>query len=394
MDQPLSTERDEDDDHHHLEGSKKEEEKRKQKLSNSPNDGTDHGGDSQIPPLQESSEQPRLSESTEGDHPESHGSVHTDESGRSVDEGDTNGISSFLSRNLRLIEYFYLSKASEATSSPDSELQLKFNWLRDDGKGEKLEEESSTGSEIGGKNKRELENKIIGLIQERQREMAEARKEGKFSYIEWLIRDRGVGGLAMLNVIHAKVNEIGNLLCCHLCDLLFVVSEDWGQYGKCSYFKSLLKLLMKNQGKTIAIKRIISVIEVAEKEFLRNGKHMISEILEGSSEGQDDNEGDLAETQIDHILDMFLKEVLCLESILSYPNLSQEKDLEAVLSGLDVCKKEVDKIGSLVTALKTIHLSIFENTGEDLVMEQFQIILKDAIDSWWERLDEQEDDNS
>ncbi|PON41733.1 hypothetical protein PanWU01x14_287030 [Parasponia andersonii] len=130
------------------------------------------------------------------------------------------------------------------------------------------------------------------------------------------------------------------LLCCHLCDLLSVVSEDWEQYAECSHFKYLLQLLKRKQGKTYAIKRILYVIKVAEKELLRNGKHKISEILEGSSE----------------------------RSILAFPNLSQEKkNAQTVLSGLEECKVEVDKIGLIVTSLKTIHLFIFEKTGEERI---------------------------
>ena len=100
---------------------------------------------------------------------------------------------------------------------------------------------------------------------------------------------------------------------------------------------------------------------------------------------QDDNE-----TEIGQIMDMFLREVLCLELISSNLNLSKaymisEKEQKTFQSGLEECKKEVDKIGAKVAGLRTIHLFIFQNTGEDLLMDQFGRKLKVAIDSQWEK---------
>ncbi|PON74055.1 hypothetical protein TorRG33x02_248320 [Trema orientale] len=64
--------------------------------------------------------------------------------------------------------------------------------------------------------------------------------------------------------------EVGNMLCCHLSDLLLVISENSRQYSRISSSKYLLKLLLENKGRTNATKRTLSVIEVAERELLMN----------------------------------------------------------------------------------------------------------------------------
>ncbi|PON74053.1 hypothetical protein TorRG33x02_248300 [Trema orientale] len=407
--QPWSKITDVDD---RLEGSKKEEEGQGQNWSTleskSELDTSNSGGESEACSNNGGGKafDQSTSKRTDDDFLDNPGFVHTDESSSSsssssVDSMNTNRISSFLLRKLKLIQYYYLSNSLDQVSlvaptlSLDSEMQLKFNWLRDR-KGDDFEEESTIDSGSGVRNEFELDKEILRLTGERRKEVAEARKGKKLSYIEWLIRDRGAGGWTPLNVVQSKVNEIGNLLCCHLSDLLFVVSENSGQYEKCNDFKHLLKLLKGHQGKTNAIKRIHSVFEAAERELVINGKFKFFESLEGSTErvdhqgSHDDNDNEM---EIHRIMDMFLREVLCLESILSYPNMSElystlDKELKTIQSGLEECKKEVDKIGSKVTEWKTIHCFILENTGEDVLMKEFQRKLRDAIDSQWKRLDE------
>lgn len=61
-------------------------------------------------------------------------------------------------------------------------------------------------------------------MQERQDDMVKAQKKKKLSCIEWFVTEQKVGVWKTVKEIHDKVDEIGNLLCFHLCDLMFVVS--------------------------------------------------------------------------------------------------------------------------------------------------------------------------
>ena len=393
--QPLSERADcDDDDHDRLEAFKKEEENENQKLSafeeykwvldnsNSPNDGSNHGGESN-----------ESLKNLEGDLEinQSRELICQSFSESTVVDINNDNDDNHL-EGLKKEE----EKLDQKLSSLESKLDLdKSNSSNDGSKhGEESKESSKyLGGDLGMPWPQESLNQPMSESKDDDhlKEPGINHTDETTSTVDILNTDQISSLLTALNVIQAKVNDIGNLLCCHLCDVLFVVSENIRLYGKFNYLKSVLELTMKHQGKTNAIRKILFVIEAAEIELERNGKYkLIGSSERADNQGTQDDTNDHNETEIGRIMDMFLKEGQCLESILSDPNLSKayvilEKEVKTFQTGLEECKKEVEKIGAKVAGLRTIHLFIFENTGEDLVMEQFRRKLKIVIDSQWER---------
>uniref|UniRef100_A0A803QEW0 Uncharacterized protein n=1 Tax=Cannabis sativa TaxID=3483 RepID=A0A803QEW0_CANSA len=256
----------------------------------------------------------------------------------SVEIVKNDAISRSFSMKFKLIKYYYQ--------------QPMFNWIRD-GKDERFEEEVSVCSkEIKVRNKYELEFKIHEFLEARREAMKKARVEGKFSYIEWA--DHAMSSNRFTEIIisiQEKVEEISRRLCVQICELMFASAENLKQFRQWHNFKQIFMLLMilQEPGETVYLGRMASVLEAAQHILMRTKQYKFCEESEGLS------------SEIGGIFDLFLREVLCFESILTYPIFSPVFDDNTMLVNvekiLDECLKQEFGYngrkdgGSLVTSM-------------------------------------------
>lgn len=303
-----------------------------------------------------------------------------------------------LSKKLKLINYYYLQQGGAEDVFPSSwslnlELQHNYSWLR-------KTRERHLGNEggIGGdsdqfeaKDTDEMGRKIRRLICKRRKEMESARNSGKKkSFMEWMIADKDTEGWTILKVIHTRARQLGIFLSRHVCDCLFVVVENGDSFSMFrDHLKGVIKLLDK-LGKTVVIRRVNSVVEAAEDYLSTRREAGIPPV----DSAMDYRANQVQKEKMDCVLDMFLTEVLCLESILSYPSLSAEeylsrtdKELKISLNALEVCEKEVEKIRLEMVFFKTIHNYLFDKKWEDLLTDELQSMVESKIAEAWESLE-------
>ncbi|XP_060957588.1 uncharacterized protein LOC133029135 [Cannabis sativa] len=281
---------------------------------------------------------------------------------------DDDSVLRSLTRKLKLIKHYYLSK------------QVLFLLLLP------IEASFDDSLELRVKNKKKtmfgLRNRIRELMIERRNEIVKAQSQqgnNKFSFIELVSLDLDQEDeFITLCMIHSVIIEIGDRLCSNLCDLMFVVSENLLLYGKWNVLKQVLKSLMQQHHQekhTNVIKRILFVIGKAEKELKQ-----IFEPFEDNSDDDDNGFSDDDERKIDQAFDMILRIILCLDSIIRYPSLSisskleMKKDLKCVMNGVNECKKELGKIRLEVCGLKKHFVT--EKTKDEVLMQEYQTTMR------------------
>ncbi|KAM6571881.1 hypothetical protein CsatA_015961 [Cannabis sativa] len=275
-----------------------------------------------------------------------------------------------LSRKLKLIKHYYLPDFSQEHVQRED----KFKWLKHR-RGEIFQKESDNFDlDLRVKNEDELKYKIQELMEERLRGIEKAQANGKSSYFNWFFIDDWQ--------LHSKIIQTAYSLCCHLCEFIFVVLKNSRHQRKLKLFKDILELLMENDKNTKIIKKVVSFIEKAETELVMTVKH-------NHFYDKDGDEDDMEE-YFDNNFDIFLVEFMCLESMLSYPSLTNDYDTardelandQIVVTEFD---NEVANIESEMCALKIQFLD--ENPRDEPMMEQFLITLKLWIASLWKNLE-------
>ncbi|GMN43358.1 hypothetical protein TIFTF001_012562 [Ficus carica] len=356
-----------------------------------------------------------------------------------------------LSKKLKMMKFYYhslfvLSSANEYLTTNVPGFKEEFNdFLRklhntneeskdfsrnveesdenSDGDGEsvfKREDEEEYLSKMGYKdsdfeveNFEDLKGKIGELVLARGREIKREREDGgKRSFMERLKESSGNGpngdnessfkGIwkSSIEEIKGMAIGVGVLLSLYCSDFLFVVSENEdkvGQYRKC--LKCLLKLLIskrEDEWSGVAIKKVLSVLEFAERKLVKTGKLKLETLDDHDQEIYADDEDDpkeilSREREIDQVLEMLLKEVVCLDSVLSYPILGDVQmfdksmlnwQLSNLKEALGEGKKEMETIGSKVHHLKTLQDELIED-GTNLTMTKFREVMDAKIIETW-----------
>lgn len=315
-------------------------------------------------------------------------------------EEDHDENARLLSKKLKIMKYYYLDLEGDSGSNQDEiqmrvvlGLQQKFGWLRT-ANDYHADDNQFEGNDFEVTNVDALREKIRMLTHEKKRETVRVRREGKRSLMEWRIADRGDGRRTNLDALYRKAIQIGILLSRHSSNFFFVVVESGPALNKFSEHLTCILKWLDEMGKTAAIKTIVSVLEVAERELLVKGKFdsILSAISKNAKLGK--------QIAMDRILEMFLKEILCLESTLSHPILSKEsvtiadhEETKNFQIALEECEKEVDKIRLEMAYLTSVHKFVFEEMREDLLMEDFQRIMDWIVSAKWEELEENYETN-
>lgn len=303
------------------------------------------------------------------------GFVHTEEistySAWNFGEDSEGKCSRLLSKKLKMIKSYYLQEGVFDSG------RVKFGWLRTGNYDQSDDQSNVRDSEFEVKNMAEMRENIGRLMFERRKEMEIARAQGKKSLMEWIVAGADVG------VLKSKARKMGISLSRHISDFFYLVVENGEAFHKfCNHLKCLLKWIVDKE-KTAVIRRIVSVIEVAERDLSVKRKIRIYEMRSATSKSPKQLE------RMDRVLEAFLREVLYLESILSYPNLSTDGEMKTLKSALEACEKEMDKIGLEITSLKKTHNFIFEGQNEDLEMESFEATVEWTVSEVWQQLEEE-----
>lgn len=316
-----------------------------------------------------------------------------------TDHGNgSNGLAIKLSKKLAVIRIYLIQESVSTSSFEDSSIQSPgfsgTNGESEDGQEGEFKREYQKEEDYSGvKTFEELKKKIGDLTAEKRAKIETARKDGKKSFMEWLKECDEPSQAEYSNSVHMIKdlgNEVGILLSLVLSEFLLVASESENkvkQYRK--YFKAIVGYFLVGEEKNwMAIEKIVSVLDLAEKELVEIGQ-LSPEVLndEESNDHDDDDEAEI----FDKRLDYFFAIVLCLEyTVWSRPisrpesgNINLNADLMDVEETLRHGKDNLEDTLSIVQSWRTVQYDPWTEEGYNVLRAEFQEVMKLKVAEIW-----------